>query len=52
MRISRICSELGYSCVACCCIPDSQVETILSGNLNKVLVGANTGGLKSLFWSS
>lgn len=29
-------------------IPDSHVETILSGNLDKVLVGANTSGFESL----
>jgi hypothetical protein len=27
---------------------NTEMETFLSGNLNKVLVGANTGGLKSL----
>lgn len=29
-------------------IPDSHVETILSGNLDEVFVGANTGCLESL----
>lgn len=27
---------------------NTQVETLLSGNLDEVLVGANTGGLKGL----
>jgi len=27
---------------------DAEMETFLSGNLDKVLVGANTGGLESL----
>jgi hypothetical protein len=27
---------------------DTEMETFLSGNLDKVLVGANTGGLESL----
>jgi hypothetical protein len=29
-------------------VPDPQMETILSGKLDEVLVGANTGGLESL----
>lgn len=27
---------------------DAEVETFLAGNLDEVLVGANTGGLKGL----